>query len=57
MSPTASTKSFKQKEVVWQQYRLCLSMAEHPILVGKHYLILETIQGPPGEEKKRKRKR
>ena len=30
-------KSFKQKEVVWQQYHLCLAVAEHQILGGKHF--------------------
>ena len=28
MSPTVSTKNSKQKEVVWQQCRLCLAVAE-----------------------------
>ena len=39
-SPTVTTKSFKQKEVVWLQYQLCLAVAEHQILGGKHFLIL-----------------
>ena len=39
MSPTVTRKSFKQKEVVWQQYHFCLSVAEHQI-GGKHFLIL-----------------
>ena len=45
MSPTVTTKGFKQKEVVWQQYRLCLSVAEHQILGGKHFLILGPESG------------
>ena len=32
MSPTVTTKSFKQEEVVWQQYHLFLAVAEHHIL-------------------------
>ena len=31
MSPTVETKSFKKKEVVWQQYHLSLAVAEHQI--------------------------
>ena len=31
MSPAVATKSHKQKEVIWQQYRLCLAVAEHQI--------------------------
>ena len=38
-------KSFKQKEVVWQQYHLCLAVAEHQILGGKHFLILGPESG------------
>ena len=38
MSPTV-TKNSKQKEVTWQQYRLCLAVAEHQILDGKHFFI------------------
>ena len=45
MSPTVSTKSFKQKELVWQQYHLCLSVADHQILGGKHFLILGPESG------------
>ena len=40
MSPTVATKSFKQQEVIWQRYHLCLAAAEHKILGGKHFLIL-----------------
>ena len=39
MSPTVTTKGFKQKDVIWQQYHFCLSVAEHQILGGKHLLI------------------
>ena len=45
MSPTFETKDFKKKEVVWQQYHLCIGVAEHQILGGKHFLIL----GPESE--------
>ena len=38
-SPSVTTKNFKQKEVVWQQNHLCLAVAEHQILDGKHFLI------------------
>ena len=34
MSPTVTMKRFKQKEVVWQQYHLCLAVAEQHILDG-----------------------
>ena len=40
MSPTVSTKCFKQRRVVWHQHHSCLAMAEHQILDGKHFLIL-----------------
>ena len=42
MSPTVETKSFKKKEVVWQQYHLCMDEAQHQILGGKHFLIFWT---------------
>ena len=45
MSPTATTKSFKQKEVVRQQYHLCLAVTEHQILDGKRFLILGPESG------------
>ena len=32
MSPTVATKSYKQQEVIWQQYHLCLAVAEHQIV-------------------------
>ena len=37
MSPTVASKSYKQQEVVWRQYHLCLAVAEHQILGGKHF--------------------
>ena len=45
MSPTVETKSFKKKEVVWQQYHLCMDVAEHQILGRKHFLILGPESG------------
>ena len=39
MSPIVATKSYKQQEVIWQQYHVCLAVAEHQILGGKHFLI------------------
>ena len=45
MSPTVSTKNSKQKEVIWQQYRLCLGVAEYQILGGKHFLIWRPESG------------
>ena len=35
---TVETKSFKEKEVVWQQYHLCMDVAQQ-IFGGKHFLI------------------
>ena len=35
MSPTVETKRFKKKEVVWQQYHLCMDVQEHQLLGGK----------------------
>ena len=43
MSPTFETKDF-EKAMVWQQYHWCIDMAEHQILGGKHFLILDRIQ-------------
>ena len=45
MSPIVATKSHKQKEVIWQQYHLCLAVEEHQILGGKHLLILGPESG------------
>ena len=42
MSPTFQTKDFKREEVVWQQHHFCNDEAEHQILGGKHFLILES---------------
>ena len=35
MSSTVATKSYKQQEVISQQYHLCLAVSEHQILGGK----------------------
>ena len=40
MSSTVATKSYKQQEVISQQYHLCLAVSQHQILGGKHFLIL-----------------
>ena len=45
MSPTVFTKYTNQKEVIWQQYSLCLAIAEYQILDGKHFLILGPESG------------
>ena len=45
MSPTATTQNSEQKEVMWQQYRLCLAVAEHHILGGKYFLSLGPESG------------
>ena len=34
MSPPVTTQNSKQKEVIWQQYCLCLAVAEYQILGG-----------------------
>ena len=39
MSPTFETKDVNKEEMVWQQYHLCLGVAEHQSLGGKHFLI------------------
>ena len=44
-SPTVTTKDTKQKEVIWQQYHLCLGVAQHQILGGKHFLIFGAESG------------
>ena len=44
MSPTAS-KNHKQREVLWQQYHLCLVVAEYQIIGGKHFLLLGPESG------------
>ena len=38
MSPTVFTKNTNIKEVIWQQCRQCLAIAEYHILGGKHFL-------------------
>ena len=45
MSPTATAKNSKQKEIIWQQYRLCLAVAEYQIRGGKHFLIFGPESG------------
>ena len=45
MSPTATTQNSEQKEVMWQQYRLCLAVAEHQILGGKYFPTLGPESG------------
>ena len=46
LSPVAcETKSFKKKEEVWQPYHMCMDVAEHKILGGKHFLILGPESG------------
>ena len=45
MSQTVTTKRSKQKEVMWQQYRSCLTAAESQILGGKHFLTLGPESG------------
>ena len=45
MSPTFETKDFKKEEVVWQQYHLCIDVAQHQILGGKILLILRLESG------------
>ena len=37
MSQTFETKSCRSEEVVWQQHHLCMDVAEHQILGGKHF--------------------
>ena len=40
--PTVFTNYTNQKEVIWQQYRLCLAAAEYQILGGQHFPIFGT---------------
>ena len=44
-SPTVTTNNFKQKEVIWQQCRLCLAVAQYQIRGGEHFLILGPESG------------
>ena len=48
MSPTVFSRYTNQQEVIWQQYRLCLAIAEYQILGGKHFLTLEPESGNIG---------
>ena len=43
MLPTVFTRYTNQKEVIWQQYRLCLAIAEYQILGGKQFSYFATI--------------
>ena len=52
MSPTVLTKYTYQKEVIWQQYRLCFAVAEYQILGGEHFLILGPESGMVEESTK-----
>ena len=45
MSPTFETKDFEKEEVMWHQYHLCIDVAEHQILGGKHFLDLGPESG------------
>ena len=45
MSPTFETKDFKMKEMVWHKHHLCVDVAEHQILGGKHFLFLGPQSG------------
>ena len=45
MSQTVFTKYTNQKEVMWQQYRLCLTISEYLILCGKHFLFFAPESG------------
>ena len=43
-SPVFPTNT-NQKEVIWQQYRLCLAVEEYQILGGKHFRIFGRESG------------
>ena len=45
MSLTFETKDFNKEDMVWQQYHLCIDVAEHQILGGKHFLIFGSESG------------
>ena len=45
MSPTVTAKNSTQKEIIWQQYRLCLAVAEYQIPGGEHFLIFGPESG------------
>ena len=38
-------RASKKEEMVWQQYRLCIDVADHQILGGKHFLVLGPESG------------
>ena len=42
---TVAAKTNKHREVLWQQYHLCLAVAEHQILGGNHLVILGPESG------------
>ena len=44
MSPIVETQSFKKKEVVWQQYHLCMDVAEHQIIESRKNEWLKKVQ-------------
>ena len=48
MSPTVETKDVNKEEMVWQQYHLCIDVAEHQFLGGEHFLILRPESGKIG---------
>ena len=43
--PRLTAKNSKQKDLMWQQYRLSLAVAAHQILGVKHFLSLGTESG------------
>ena len=45
VSPTVTTKNSKQEEVIWQQHRMCLAVAEYQIFGGLHFLVLGSESG------------
>ena len=42
VSPTVTSKNSAQREVIWQQYRLCLAVPEYQIIGVKHFLFFGT---------------
>ena len=44
MSLAATTKNFKLKDVIWQQYRLCLAMAAYHILAISIFLFWDRVR-------------
>ena len=45
MSQMDTSQNTKQKEVLWQQYRLCLAVAKYQILSGNYFPILGPESG------------